>query len=149
MLMNTNRLFVLLIESRYISIDTYFMEKFTESEMVVGGFLALGVDGACAFLEFITLGYSALFTPIVQGGAVFLIDRWVAGKGGPAWGLGKQLTQYSAGLLPVLPTTTGIFITRVIMHNNPKITATAGKVVGSISPAAGGVAGKKLKKAAQ
>jgi len=119
--------------------------KFTESEMIVGGLFALGVDGLCALIDFTGVGTAV--SPVIQGFATFAIDRWVDSKGGEVMGLGKQFAQYSAGVIPLVPTTTGIFAIRVFMHNHPTITEVAGKVVGKIEPAAG-AASKTLKKAA-
>lgn len=119
--------------------------KITESEMVVGGLLTLGVDGVCALIDLTGVGLAV--APVIQSFTVFAIDKWVENKGGEPFGLGKQFAQYGASLIPVVPTTTGTFAIRVFMHNHPKITEAAGKVVGKIEPAAG-AASKVLKKAA-
>ncbi len=119
--------------------------KFTESEIIIGGLFTLGIDGVCALIDFTGVGTAV--SPVIQGFATFAIDRWVDSKGGEQFGLGKQFAQYGAGLIPVLPTTTAVFTIRVFMHNHPTITEVAGKVVGKIEPAAG-AASKTLKKAA-
>lgn len=119
--------------------------KFTESEIIIGGLFALGVDGLCALIDLTGVGTGV--APVIQGFSVFAIDRWVDSKGGTSWGTGKQMAQYASGLVPILPTTVAVFVIRVFMHNNPKLTEVAGKVVGKIEPAAG-AAGKILKKAA-
>jgi len=98
-----------------------------ESEMVVGGLFALGVDGICAVIDF--TGVGAAVSPVIQGFAIFAIDRWVESKGGEALGLGKQFAQYAAGIIPLVPTITGTFAIRVFLHNHPTITEAAGKVL--------------------
>jgi hypothetical protein len=115
--------------------------KFTESEIVVGSLFALGVDGICGFIDFTGVGLG--ISPVIQGFAIFAIDKWVGNKGGITLGVGKQMTQYAAGILPVLPTTTAVFAIRVFVHNNPKIAKVATRAAGP----AGKIAGK-LKKVA-
>lgn len=91
--------------------------KVMTSEMVVGNTFALGIDGACAVLETISAGVGAAVTPVVQSAAVFVIDWWLGSKGGAPPRFGEQIIKYGAGLLPLLPTTTAIFNTKVILHN--------------------------------
>jgi len=100
--------------------------KFTESEMVVGGLFALGIDGICALTDLTGVGLA--ITPVIQGFAVFAISQWAESKGGAPASLGKQLAKYAAQFLPVLPTVLAVFVIEVAVHNNPALKEVAEKV---------------------
>ncbi len=106
-------------------------DKFTESEMIVGGLGALLVDGGCALADIFSAGVGAAVTPVVQLAATGAIEWWVDQKGG---NLGivdaKRIGKYASNLLPAIPTVSAIFLTSVLTHNHPKITGVAAKATG-------------------
>lgn len=122
-------------------------EKFTEAEMIVGGFATIFIDLACGIIDFLSAGIAAIaVTPIVQVATTMTIEWWVDQKGGD---LGifdlKRFAKYAANALPFLPTTLVIFSVTVFAHNNPTLVA-AGKTVGKIKTSVG-AAREKLKEA--
>lgn len=106
--------------------------KFTESEMIIGGLFALGVDGICALIDLTGIGLA--IAPVIQGFSVFAISQWVENKGGARAGLGKQLSKYAAQFLPVLPTVLAVFVIDVAIHNNPALAGVAEKVAKTATP---------------
>ncbi len=118
--------------------------KFTESELIIGGLGALFFDIVCGVIDFLSAGIGATFTWVFQLAATGAIEWWVSQKGG-SLGIfdAKRLTKYASNILPVVPTVFLIFLFSTMTHNHPKITAVATKAAGP----AGKIAGK-LKKAA-
>lgn len=119
-------------------------DKFTESEMIVGGLGALFLDGVCAVVDVISAGTGAIITPIAQLFATGAIEWWVSQKGGDLGIIdAKRIAKYASNLVPAVPTVFFIFLISALMHNNPKIIEVATKAAGP----AGKIAGK-LNKAA-
>lgn len=109
--------------------------KFTESEMVVGGLGFLFIDGLCFLIDLVPL-IGWMITAVIQLAATFVIEQWIKNKGGGDGGFtAKRFFKYLSNTIPYLPTTFTIFLISVLMHNHPKITATAGKVTRKIRPA--------------
>ncbi|MBI4034252.1 MAG: hypothetical protein HY378_01750 [Candidatus Brennerbacteria bacterium] len=114
--------------------------KFTESELVVGGLGFLLIDGFCFFIDFAP-GIGWMITAVTQTAATFAIEQWIENKGGDLGGLSaKRIGKYFLNAVPWFPTTFGIFLVSALIHNNPKV---AGAVAKTAKPA-----GKMLKKAA-
>ncbi|MBI2278767.1 MAG: hypothetical protein HYU81_01745 [Candidatus Brennerbacteria bacterium] len=116
--------------------------KFTESEMIVGGFAFLGVDAVCLALDLTGVGIA--LTPFLQGAATFFVEWWVKSKSG-SWGALdlKRVAKYLANAIPFFPTVLFIFIVSAFIHNHPEKLrvfekAAAGKG-GGTAKAAGGV----------
>lgn len=89
------------------------MNKFHESEIIIGVTGALCVDGVCALLDFID---PVVTSPAVQSFATWGIGRWRKAKGGTTT-FSKEITKYAANLLPWIPTTFLTFVIGVTMHN--------------------------------
>ena len=106
-------------------------EKFTESELVVGGLGALLIDGVCGAIDFVSAGISAVITPVAQLAATGAIEWWISQKGGDLGIIDvKRMGKYASNLIPVITTVFFIFLISAFIHNHPEITEVAEKSAG-------------------
>ncbi|MFH1161700.1 MAG: hypothetical protein V1696_00245 [Candidatus Jorgensenbacteria bacterium] len=130
--------------------------KFTEVEILLGGFFTLAVDGVCILIDITGIG-AVLIAPIVQGFTTFVLWLWFKSKGDPgAMKMGRQIVKYAANFLPITPvlitalTTSIPFFIEVFIHNHPEKFAAAMKAirlksgVSAAKAAEGGLAAKSV-----
>lgn len=118
--------------------------KFSEAEIILGGFFAFGVDFTCILLDLTIVG--AFITPVIQGFVTFIMWMWFKSKGDQGSGkISRQIAKYSANVLPVVPTNFIVFLIEAFIHNHPKAAQFAGQTAGTVVGAAfGGPAGARV-----
>jgi len=119
------------------------IDKFKESEIIVGVMLTLGVDAICILIDL--TGVGLFIAPILQSSITFAMWMWFKSKGGQKSGLGKQIAKYAANALPIIPTTFIAFVIETFIHNHPKVAQVAGQTAGTVvGTAVAGPAGARI-----
>jgi len=101
--------------------------KFSEAELLVGGFFTLGIDGLCALIDLTGIGL--FISPLIQSAATFAVSMWLQSKGG-SLSFGKEAVKYASSTLPILPTTFIVFLVSAFVHNHPKAIESAAILAG-------------------
>jgi hypothetical protein len=103
------------------------INRFELGEIIFYSLFALLIDGLCLLLDLTVVGL--IIAPIIQGLATFGFSLILRNKGdSQALSFKKQIGPQVWNLAPVLPTVFGTSLRRMIVHNNPKAGALAGKL---------------------
>jgi len=95
------------------------IKKFSEAEMLLGGFFTLFIDVVSALID--ATGIGLAIAPFLQSLVTFVMWVWFKSKGDKTSGdAGKQVAKYAANILPIVPTTFIVFVVSVYLHNHPK-----------------------------
>lgn len=118
------------------------LQKIEAGYIILIGLGTLAVDIGAALFDVTFIGM--IFMPPLQflvSAATSFVFKSHGDKN--ALKTSKLITKAVASVLPLIPTTLGIFLVQVLMHNHPKLMKTIGSVAGKI----GGAYGKAIQAA--
>ncbi len=116
-------------ERRPGSGETNEENRFSLSEIVVGGIFVFTTDSICALLDVFTLESTAIIDWIIRNGVAAILWMWFKKKESSAMGTGKLVFKFFGNITPFFINTIMFFID-TYAHNHPEKFAAIEKVAG-------------------